>query len=68
MEDNTRQDIRRLLKAFGIQADEEIMAHMAQQLTVESLFLRVTLEDVTDYGENPPANQLRLEIEGEVRL
>lgn len=68
MEDNTRQDIRRLLKAFGIQADEAIMAHLAQQLSVESLQLRVTLEDVTDYGDNPPPNALRLEIESDVRV
>ena len=67
MEDNTRQDIRRLLKTFGIQADEAIMAHLAQQSGVAALQLRVTLEDVTYYGENPPANPLRLEIEGEVR-
>lgn len=67
MEDNARQDIRRLLKTFGIQADEAIMAHLAQQSGVAALQLRVTLEDVTDYGDNPPANTLRLEIQGEVR-
>jgi hypothetical protein len=68
MEDNTRQDIRRLLKMFGIQADEAIMAHLTQPLNVAALQLRVTLADVTNYGDNPPANPLRLEIEGEVRL
>jgi len=68
MEDNARQDIRRLLKTFGIQADEAIMAHLAQQTGVAALQLRLTLEDVTDYGENPPARPLGLEIEGEVRV
>jgi hypothetical protein len=68
MEDTTRQDIRRLLKTFGIQADEAIMAHLAQLTGVAALQLRVTLADVTDYGENPPANPLHLEIEGEVRV
>lgn len=68
MEDTTRQDIRRLLKTFGIQADEAIMAHLAQQTGVAALQLRVTLADVTDYGENPLANPLHLEIEGEVRV
>ena len=67
MEDNARQDIRRLLKSFGIQADEVIMAHLAQNSGVDALQLRVTLEDVTDYGDNLPASPLHLEIEAEVR-
>ena len=67
MEDNARQDIRRLLKSFGIQADEAIMAHLAQQSEGTVLHLRVTLEDVTDYGDNPPASPLRFEIEAEVK-
>ncbi|MCA9957204.1 MAG: hypothetical protein KC434_20890 [Anaerolineales bacterium] len=67
MEDNARQDIRRLLKSFGIQADEAIMAHLAQLPEGTVLQLRVTLEDVTDYGGNPPTNPLQLEIEGEVK-
>ena len=67
MEDNARQDIRRLLKSFGIQADEVIMAHLAQQAPGTVLQLRVVLADVTDYGDNPPATPLKLEIEGEVR-
>ena len=67
MEDNARQDIRRLLKTFGIQADEAIMAHLAQQPDGVALQLRITLEDVTDYGDYPPVRPLQLEIEGEVR-
>ena len=67
MADNAQQDIRRLLKTFGIQADEAIMAHLEQQTEAATLQLRLTLEDVTDYGENPPAVPLHLEIEGEVR-
>lgn len=67
MEDNARQDIRRLLKTFGIQADEAIMEHLTQQEGMTALQLRVTLEDVTDYGDNPPTKPLRLEIQGEVK-
>lgn len=67
MEDESRQDIRRLLKSFGIQADEAIMTHLAQRPNVDVLQLRVTLEDVTDYGDNPPAQPLHVEIESEIR-
>ena len=67
MDDNTRQDIRSLLKTFGIQADEAIMAFLENAPGEGPLRLRLTLSDVTDYGGSPPAEPLHLEIEGQVR-
>ncbi len=64
MEDNTRMDIRRLLKTFGVKADELIMAHVMRHPDALPLQLRVTLEDITDYGGPPPAEPLQLVVEG----
>jgi hypothetical protein len=63
MENNSRKDIRRLLKTFGIQADEAIIAYLARHPDVDSLHIRITLEDLTDYGAAGPAEELRLQIE-----
>ena len=67
MNDTSRDDIRRLLKTFGIQADEAIIAHLARMPDGPPLQIRLVLEDLTDYGDNPPADPLQLEIEGEIR-
>ena len=67
MEESSRDDIRRLLKSFGIQADEAVIAHLARNPGEQPLRLRLVLEDITDYGENPPAGPLHLLIEGEIR-
>jgi hypothetical protein len=68
MEDSTsRDDIRKLLKTFGIQADEAVIAHLALNPGEQPLRLRLILEDITDYGENSPAEPLHLEIEGQIR-
>ena len=67
MNDTSRDDIRRLLKTFGIQADEAIIAHLARMTDGPPLQIRLVLEDLTDYGDNPPADPLQLEIEGEIR-
>ena len=68
MEDETpRQDIRRLLKTFGIQADETIIAHLARNPGTTPLQLRFSLEDLTDYGLTPSDQPLRFEIEGTIR-
>ena len=67
MEDSSRNDIRRLLKTFGIQADEMILAHLARHPGLGPLHLRVTLTDLTDYGDSPPDARLGLEIEGDIR-
>jgi len=67
MSEETQRDIRQLLKQFGVQADEMVMAHIARQPGQTPLTIRLTLTDVTDYGDNPPAEPLRLEIEKEIR-
>ncbi|MEM5776574.1 MAG: hypothetical protein AAGU05_16340 [Anaerolineaceae bacterium] len=67
MEDISRNDIRILLKTFGIQADDEIMHHLLSVQHKGSLHLRITLEDLTDYGGQPPAKPLHVEVEGEIR-
>lgn len=66
MEESSRSDIRRLLKSFGVQADEAIVTHLAQFPSGAPLHLRLRLEDLTDYGAEPPP-PLHLEIEGIVR-
>lgn len=66
MEDQTRHDIRRLLKSFGIQADEAIMAFVSRYPGTTPLHVRITLQDLTDYGDNPLGEPLLVEIEGEI--
>ena len=67
MESTSRDDIRRLLKMFGIRADELIVAHLARTPSAGPLRLALILEDRTDYGKEPPADRLHLELEGDVR-
>lgn len=66
MEDQTRHDIRRLLKNFGIQADEAIMAFISRYPGTTPLQVRITLQDLTDYGDTPLGEPLFVEIEGEI--
>ena len=66
MEDNSRKDIRALLKKFGVQADEAIVGHLAKNPEVSQLKLKVTLKDLTDYGASSPSETLSFEIEGEI--
>lgn len=67
MEDSSRYDIRRLLKTFGIQADEAMISHLARHPGIEGLQIRLVLQDLTDYGDSPPDEPLHLEMEGEIR-
>lgn len=67
MGEQTQQDVRRLLKTFGIQADETIMAYIARHPGPTPLQIRITLEDVTSNGQAAPAEPLRVVIEGEIR-
>ena len=67
MESTSRDDIRRMLKMFGVKADELIVSHLARTTMSGPLHLRLILEDRTDYGGHPPAERLYLELEGEVR-
>ena len=66
MEDNSRKDIRALLKTFGVKADEAIVGHLARHPEISQLNLKVTLEDLTDYGSSVPSETLSLEISGEI--
>ncbi|NUQ37646.1 MAG: hypothetical protein HUU23_07565 [Caldilineales bacterium] len=67
MDDSSRNDIRRLLKSFGILADEYLIAHLAANPHVQSLRLRISVEDLTDYGDAPPHSPLAIDIVGDVR-
>lgn len=67
MEETARNDIRRLLKTFGVKADEAMIAHLARNPGVDGLRVRVVLEDLTEYGEAEPAEPLRLVVEADVR-
>lgn len=67
MGDTSRDDIRRLLKTFGVKADEAIIAHLARTPGEQPLRIRVSLNDLTDYGPHPPAIPLQLEVEGAIQ-
>lgn len=67
MESSSRDDIRKLLKTFGVKADELVIAHVARMGRSVPLRLALILEDRTDYGGSPPRQALHLEMEGEVR-
>jgi hypothetical protein len=66
-EDTARDDIRKLLKAFGIQADEAITHHLERMPNPVTLKIRLVLEDHTDYGAQVPEKPLAFSVEGEVR-
>lgn len=64
-----QDDIRRLLRGFGIQADETIQAQAKNAAGVEKLRLRLVVEDLTDYGGTHSASPPRiLEVEGEITV
>jgi hypothetical protein len=66
-EDTARDDIRKLLKTFGIQADEAVIRHLERLPQAKTLKVRLVLEDLTDYGGRVPEKPLTLSIEGEIR-
>lgn len=65
--DRSRKDIRRILKTFGIRADEAMVAHLARNPELASIDVQITLEDVTDYGATVPASRLHLVIADTIR-
>lgn len=67
MNSSARDDIRRLLKEFGVKADETVIMHLTRNEGVDSIDVRLTLEDLTDYGGSPPQPPLELSIEGTIR-
>ncbi|HET7011213.1 MAG TPA: hypothetical protein VFI11_10590 [Anaerolineales bacterium] len=66
MEETSRDDIRRLLKTFGVGADEAIIRHLERVQHPGPLHLKFVLEDLTDYGRQS-AERLHFEVKGEVR-
>jgi hypothetical protein len=66
MEETSRDDIRRLLKTFGVGADEAIIRHLALSAHPGPLRLRFVIEDRTDYAD-PSAERVQFEVEGQVR-
>lgn len=67
MDGSGRDDIRKLLKEFGIKADETIVEYLARNQTVDSLNVRLTLVDLTDYGSSAPSTPLELVVEGTIK-
>ena len=65
MASTAHDDVRKLLKEFGVSADETVMAYLLEKKPSRPLRLRLTLEDVTVY-DVPPAERLRLEVSGVV--
>ena len=65
MVSSAHDDVRRLLKEFGVSADETIMAYIIEQKPKRPLQIRIVLEDVTEYDAAPP-QVLRLEVSGTV--
>ena len=63
MEDNSRKGIRRLLKNFGIKADEAMVAYLARHPEIEALQVRITLENVANYENGKPSETLHLVVE-----
>jgi hypothetical protein len=59
-------EIRQLLKIFGIQVDKEVSNFLADYPEYETIRIRLTLEDISDYGERPPTDMVNLKIEGEI--
>lgn len=66
VDESVVSDIRRLLKTFGVQADAAIIQHLEEHPDVNSLHLRVRLEDLTDYFD-PQAKPLTLSVEGSIK-
>lgn len=67
MDDNSRKDIRALLKTFGVKADEAIVGHLAKNPDIKQLNLKVSLEDMTDYGSNSPSGSLSFVVDGQIK-
>jgi hypothetical protein len=67
MEETTQNDIRKLLKTFGVKADQAINAYLESNPRVSTLKVRLVLEDLTVYDNDHQAANLHLEVEGVVR-
>jgi hypothetical protein len=67
MEETIQNDIRKLLRTFGVKADQAIHAYLENNPEIPAIKVRLVLEDLTEYESEQPANKLHLEVEGEVR-
>ena len=63
MKSSTHDDIRKLLKEFGLTADETVSAYIIENKPTQPLRLRIVLEAVT---EGAVVSPLRVEVEGTV--
>lgn len=66
MSQSNPNEIRRLLKIFGIQVDNEVSKFLADHPEFETIQIRLTLEDISDYDETPPSDLVAITIEGEI--
>ena len=66
MEDRSRKDIRRILKTFGIRADETLVGHLARNPHLSKIRVRITLEEISGYDETLDAQPIKLVIEDEI--
>ena len=64
MDETVQNDIRKLLKTFGVKADQAIHSYLENHPDLPGLKIRVVLEDM---HPNPSAEALHLEVEGEIR-
>ncbi len=67
MEKFTRDDIRSLLKDFGVKADGAVITHFAQNIHIDSISIRLSLTDTTNYGDSAPGSPLELVVEGKIQ-
>ncbi len=64
MNSSTHDDIRKLLKQFGLTADETLSAYIVENKPTRPLRLRIVLEEISDPASPSP---LRVEVEGDVK-
>ena len=64
---NREQDIRKLLRTFGVRADQVIQEHFKARQEVEELHLRIVLEELTEEAGGEVEPRQLLEIKGNVR-
>jgi hypothetical protein len=66
MEEQVQNDIRKLLKTFGVKADQTIQAYLQSHPDLAGIQVRLVLEDLTDYDDKP-AETLHVEVKGDIR-
>lgn len=64
VQDRRQADIRRLLRTFGVKADEAIQQYLEAHPHGSPLRLRISLE--TAPGAAEPGDELHFSVEGEI--